>query len=214
MPRSRRMRDMARRSRDMRDRRRDMRDGRVIYRDRADMRGDRADMRGDMRRDRADYGYADVEYLPDSQSDRHYFPPKYPPMYDYDYDSARSRRTGRYIRDRRDYAGDKNYLEDEEVMEFQKTLLEEIEPQYKTQFEKNKVIQRGREMGVDFKDYTEDEYLATVLMIATDYGKTVGMNNTDQMLRMAVNWLEDDDAALQGSEKLAVYYDEIICAED
>ena len=50
--------------------------------------------------------------------------------------------------------------------------------------------------------------------MATDYGKTVGMNNIDQMLRMAYDWLDDKDSAIKGSEKLAVYYDEIICADE
>lgn len=30
----------------------------------------------------------------------------------------------------------------------------------------------------------------------------------------AKNWLEDDDAELQGGEKLAAYYDKIVCGED
>ena len=205
------MRDMARRSRDMRDRRRDMRA--------------RRDMRYDMRySDRnaypeydsryGDYNYSQSDYARGrmgSQSsreyDRHY---EYPYMSDY----ARSRRTGRYVRDRRDYGSGDEYLDEEELMEWQKDLMEEIEPQFKGQFEKNRVIQRGEEMGVKFKDYTEDEYYTTVLMMATDYGKTVGMNNTDIIFRLAVDWLEDDDVEVQGSEKLATYYDEIVCPED
>jgi len=150
-------------------------------------------------------------YKSDREYDRHYEYPYY--MNDYNYDMARSRRTGRYIKDRMDYGYDEDYLSDEELMEWSKDLLEEIEPQFKSQFEMNKVIQRAKEMGVKFKDYTEDEYYVTALMMATDYGKTVGMNNIDQIFRMAVDWLEDDDVEVQGSEKLLVYYDEIVCPE-
>lgn len=216
----RRMRDMARRSRAMRDRRRGMRDMRRDY------ARDRRDMTYDMRySDRnaypeydseyCDYGYSQSDYARGrmgSQSsreyDRHYEYPYY--MSDY----ARSRRTGRYMRDRRDYGSDDKYLSDEELMEWKESLMEELDPQYKPQFERNRVIQRGKEMGVAFKDFTEDEYFVTALMIATDFGKTVGMNNTDQMFRMALDWLEDDDAGVKGSEKLAIYYDEIVCAEE
>ena len=207
-----RMRDMARRSREMRDRRRDMRS-------RRDMRYDMGysdrnaypeyDSRyGDYNYSQSDYARSRMGSQSGRQSDGHYGYPYY--MSDY----ARSRRTGRYIRDRRDYAPSEDYLSEEELMEWQKDLMDEIEPQFKGQFERNRVIQRGKEMGVDFKDFTEEEFVTTALMIATDFGKTVGMNNTDQIFRMAVNWLEDDDAELQGGEKLAVYYDEIVCAED
>ena len=146
------------------------------------------------------------------ESDGHY-----PYMMDYGYDYARNRRTGRYMKDYGrygyDYADGEEYLDDEELMEWSKDLLKEIDPQFKPQFERNRVIQRAKEMGVDFKDFTEDEFYVTALMIATDFGKTIGMNNTDQMFRMAYDWLNDEDAELQGSEKLATYYDEIVCAE-
>lgn len=114
----------------------------------------------------------------------------------------------------RDYASEKNYLSNEELMEWKESLLEELEPQFKTQFEKNRVVQRAKEMGVPFKDFTEDEFVTTAVMIASDFGKTVGMNNIDQMLRMAYDWLDDPDAGVKGSEKLAIYYDEIVCADD
>lgn len=212
MARSGRMRDMARR---MRDRRRSMRDMARGRRDR--MRGD---YNYDMARDRSysdsersrrydstsypDYNYSryDMHYEPNREYYRHSSSGWDEPMMDY--------------RGRRGYdmASGEDYLSDEELMEWSKDLIDEIEPQYKGLFEKNRVLQRGKEMGVKFKDYTEDEYVTTVLMIATDFGKTVGMNNIDQIYRMAVDWLEDKDSELQGSEKLAVYYDEIICAEE
>jgi len=220
MPRSRRMRDMARRRRDMRARR-DMRNpygsrGGYVVSDRRDRNYDMrysdryADAEHSGRYDgynymQSDYARGGMGSEPNREYDRHYGYPYY--MNDY----ARSSRTGRYIRDMRDYGSGEKYLSDEELMEWKEDLLEEVEPQFKAQFEDNRVVQRAKEMGVKFKDYTEDEYIVTVLMIATDFGKTVGMNNTDQMFRMAVDWLEDDDAELQGSEKLSAYYDEIVC---
>lgn len=202
MPRNRRMRDMASRRRDMRARR-DMRYDMEHSSRYANT--EHLGRYGDYNYGSTDYAGYGMGYKSGREYDRTYEYPYY--MNDY----ARSRRTGRYIRDRRDYGSGEKYLSDEELMEWKKDLLEEIEPQFKAQFEDNKVVQRAKEMGVNFKDFTEDEYLVTALMIATDFGRTVGMNNTDQMFRMAVDWLEDDDAELQGSEKLRAYYDEIVC---
>jgi len=240
MPRNRRMRDMARRTQDMRERRRDMRDMRRNEQ-RYDSRNPYGSQGGyvssqrrtndmlmyeDMRRYRENpemYDLADMTrqnraiehdpYTPYTpyQDSRRYRRENYDGHYPYPYymDFAR----GRYSQNR-DYESGKDYLEDEELMEWKETLMEEIDPQFKGQFEKNRLVQRGKEMGVEYKDFTEDEYVVTVLMMATDYGKTVGMNNIDQMLRMAYDWLNDKDSAIKGSEKLAVYYDEIICADE
>ncbi len=198
-------------SRRIRDRRRDMRS-------RRDMRYDigysdrythpEYDSRyGDYNYSQSDYARGRMDSQSSREYDRHY---EYPYMSDY----ARSRRTGRYIRDRRDYGPSEDYLSEDELMEWKEDLLHELEPQFKPQFEDSRVIQRAKEMGVDFKDFTEDEFVVTAIMIATDFGKTVGMNNTDQMFRMAYDWLIDPDADIKGSEKLSVYYDEIVCADD
>lgn len=206
----RRLRDMARRRIDMRERARDMRERRMDRRYDMGYTGEYVDTEYTRRYGNSNYPQSDYERRNmGSQYDREY--PYY--MNDYNYDYARSRRTGRYTRDRMDYGSGGYYLSDEELKEWQMDLMKEIDPQFKGQFERNRVIQRGKEMGVDFKDFTEEEYLTTVLMIATDFGKTVGMNNTDQMFRMAYDWLIDPDAEITGSEKLAVYYDEIVCAE-
>ena len=197
--RSRRMRDMRR------ERRRDYAMGsRRMSRDREyTSRG------GDMSYPK----YEDEAYRRNSQYDR-----EYDRNYDYHYDDIDYRGRRDYRRGR-DYRYDYGYdyadgLDNEELMEWSKDLMKEIDPQFKPQFERARVIQRGKEMGVDFKDFSEDEFYVTTLMIATDFGKTLGMNNTDQMFRMAYDWLNDPDSELQGSEKLATYYDEIICAEE
>lgn len=236
MPRSRRMEDMARRTQDMRDRRRNMRDmrrnqerydGRNPYGSQGGYVSSRRTrdmlMYDDMRRYRenpSNYNLSDmtrqnreIEHDPYTpyQYGRDYRKENYDGHYSYPY--YMNFDYGTYSRNR-DYGSDKNYLNDEELMAWKETLLEEIDPQYKNQFEKNRVVQRAKEMGVQFKDFTEDEFVTTAIMIASDFGKTVGMNNTDQMFRMAYDWLDDKDAGVKGSEKLAIYYDEIVCADD
>ena len=233
MPRSRRMRDMARRTQDMRDRRRGMRDmrrydSRNPYGSQGGYVSSRRNRDMLMYEDMRDYNYnpnmydlADITrqnreiehdpytpYTPysDMRSSRRNYDGHYP--YPYYMEFAR----GRDYRGR-DYASEKK-LNDEELMDWRESLLEELDPQYKMQFERNRVIQRAKEMGVQFKDFTEDEFVTTAVMIASDFGKTVGMNNTDQMFRMAYDWLDDKDAGVKGSEKLAIYYDEIVCADD
>ena len=208
MPRMSRMRrDMARRRRDMRDRRRDMRYD-MGYSDRY------ATPEYDSRY--ADYNYMQSDYptsrmarKSDREYDRHY---EYPYMSDY----ARSRRTGRYIRDSRgmrDYADDE-YLNDEELMEWSKDLLREVEPKDKGYFTKENVERKVKEMGITYDDFTFSELYTASLMLYNDYKDVIGTNNPDIYVKMARAFFNDDDAELNGSEKLAVYYDEIVCPED
>lgn len=188
---------MARRSM-MRDRMRDM-----------------ARRRRDMRSRRGDYGYEMGDRV---RSMEHY------PEYSYGKDSRYERTPSRRIDERhREYDGHyygpmmrdygEKYFPKEELEEWTDDLFDEIEPQFRQMYEKDQVVRRAREMGVRFDEYTEDEFVATALMIATDYGRTVGMNEVDKIYRMAVDFLEDKDADLQGGEKLFAYYENVVCVD-
>ena len=188
---------MARRSM-MRDRMRDM-----------------ARRRRDMRSRRGDYGYEMGDRV---RTMEHY--PEYSYGRDSRYDRTANRREYESTRKydghydypmMRDY-GEK-YFPKEELVEWIDDLRDEIEPQFRPMYEKEQIIRRAKEMGVRFDDYTEDEFVATALMIATDYGRTVGMNEIDKIYRMAVDFLEDKDADLQGGEKLFAYYENVVCVD-
>jgi len=109
--------------------------------------------------------------------------------------------------------GDDEFLSDEELMDWSKDLLKEIDEKDKPIMTREHITQRAKDMGVKFKDYTEDELVVATLMAYTDYKKTLGTGNVDLYIRLGKDWLEDEDSELKGGEKLATYYDEIICAE-
>lgn len=164
-------------------------------RDRADYRRDRADYR----RDRADYrDYAD-RY--DGRRDR----ADYRDMED-DYADYRDREDD--YADYRDYGEEK--LDDRELMDFSKRLLEEIDEKDKQMFKLETIEKKAKEMGIKFDKFSMEEFYTVVLMMFTDYHKTLGTTNMDVYLRLAKDWLCDEDTAVQYGEKLAVYYDAVV----
>jgi hypothetical protein len=66
-------------------------------------------------------------------------------------------------------------------------------------------------MGVTFNSYDEKDLCMAVNMIYSDFcEKAKKYVPADRMLQFcidfAVAWLEDDDASVEGAEKLALYY--------
>ena len=131
-------------------------------------------------------------------------------------DYARSR--GMNYRDyNSDYAGDYGErLTKEELEEWKHKLLKEVDEKDKHFFTKEQIGQKARQMGVEMKDYNEEELVVATAMVYTDYCKTgkkyVG-NNMDFYIEIARDWLEDKDSELKGGEKLAVYHDCIIMGD-
>ena len=81
---------------------------------------------------------------------------------------------------------------------------------YETRLSKQKLM----EMGLKFDKFTMEEFMVTALMMYTDYCKTLGTANMEIYLRLAKEWLCDEDVAVKYGEKLATYYDYIVEAED
>lgn len=109
-----------------------------------------------------------------------------------------------------DYASGSPYLTEYELDEWSKRLLHSIDEKYKDTLKKEHIIKEAEEVGVHFDQFTKDEFYVTVLMMYTDYCKTLGTANFDVYLKLAKDWLVDDDIAVKGSEKLAVYHDKIV----
>lgn len=63
---------------------------------------------------------------------------------------------------------------------------------------------------VEFNKFNEDEFYVTVLMMYTDYKNTLGKGNVDIYIRLAKDFLCDEDASVKYGEKLAVYYEDIV----
>lgn len=77
---------------------------------------------------------------------------------------------------------------------------------------KEQVIQQAKSMGVRFEKYDEEEFYAIYLMHISDYPQIA--NEPHTYLAMAKAFLEDDDIARQGSEKVCAYLFDIVLAKD
>ncbi len=74
---------------------------------------------------------------------------------------------------------------------------------------KDEIISQARQMGVEFRNFTEKEFLTTYYMLMSDY--TMDMLNSPQAyMIMAKDFLNDDDSYLKGGDKLCAYYYEVV----
>lgn len=214
------MRDMARGRNPM-----GRRDGRNPY----GSRGGYITSRDPRRRDRESRHYGEDGYARGMKDYGEYYGPEYPnrrdghqmmpfelmgrigyeemyePYEEMMYDYAR----GRGGRDYRDYAGG-DMLSNRELMDWSQKLMQEIEDKDKAFFKYDNIEKKAKEMGIQFDKFSFDEFYTAVLMMFTDYCKTLGTANLDIYLRLAKDWLCDDDVAMRYGEKLASYYDYVV----
>lgn len=158
-----------------------------------------------MRRDRArgrDY------------ADRHYHMTSYPMYDDHDYaehrgyDYARHRDLEHDYARRRDYAMDEEYdLADEWDRDLEEWCAK-LKHHDRFGMHKDQVIHNAKQMGVDFRDYNEKEFVVVYYMLMSDFPKIA--NEPHTYISMAKEWLEDKDSMLKGSERLCAYYYEIV----
>lgn len=132
----------------------------------------------------------------------------YPPMMNEDY--AMDGRRG-YYRGRRDYA-EGNRLSPEDLEMWYKKLMSKVGDSSKEMLSEDKIMKKAKEHGVKMDKFTEDEFLVTVLMMYTDYWETAGRGNLDMYVKLAEDFLCDEDSHLKGSEKLAAYYENVVMA--
>jgi hypothetical protein len=141
----------------------------------------------DMRGRGRDYGYP----MYDMRGGRDY-------GYDYGYD---------------DYGDYGETLSEKELDHWCEKLKKQLDDQEKQMFSKEMISQKAKSMGMQMKDFGEKELEVATLMVYTDYKRTIG-KNPDMAIRLAYDWLTDDDVAVKGAEKLAVYYFCIVEGEE
>lgn len=107
-------------------------------------------------------------------------------------------------RDYNDFGG--GYLSNKELRKWQTCLCKHMDPQEIEMFSYDPIIKQAEQMNIRFDRYSKEEFFTTVLMMYTDYYKSCG-NNVPMYIALAKDFLEDDDAKVQGGEKLACYYD-------
>ena len=144
-----------------------------------------------------------------------------------DYARGRGRDYGDYNYDMRgrggrdygygDYGDYGESLTREELEEWKKKLMKEVDEKDKAFFETQNIEQKARQVGAEMKDYKPEELAVATAMAYTDYCKTLKRyigNTMDVYVELGKDWLEDKDSAVKGSEKLALYHDEIIMADE
>ena len=134
------------------------------------------------------------------------------PMRDYNMDYARGGRRDYGYDYGMDYGGE-NKLNKEELEEWDHKLMKHMDEKSKEMLKKDRIIKKAEEMGIKFDHFTQDEFYTTVLMMYTDHCDSFGSASVETYMRMAKDFLMDDDVAYKHGEKLAVYYDEIVMGE-
>lgn len=112
-----------------------------------------------------------------------------------------------------DYGDYGETLSEKELEHWCKKLKGQLDEQEKQMFSKEMISQKAKQMNMPMKDFGEKELETATLMVYTDYKKTIG-KNPDMAIRLAYDWLTDEDVAVKGAEKLAVYHDCIVEGED
>lgn len=100
-------------------------------------------------------------------------------------------------------------LSEKELDHWCEKLKKNLDEQEKQMFHKDIILQKAKQMGMQMHGFGEKELEVATLMVYTDYKKTIG-KNPDMAIRLAYDWLTDEDVAVKGAEKLAVYYDCIV----
>lgn len=119
-----------------------------------------------------------------------------------------------------DYRNDYNYdgydrdyaKEDEHYKKDLHEWINKMKGKDRFGWSKEQVINSARQMNVNFDNYSEDEFYAIYLAMVTDY-KSLG-NEPRIYLTLAKEWLEDQDVALKGSEKVCAYLYDIVLDRD
>mgnify|MGYP003308417508 CR=1 FL=1 len=110
----------------------------------------------------------------------------------------------------RDMRRDYGEVEDEYYEDLEK-WCKELKRHDRFGLPKEEIINQAHSMGVQFRDYDEIEFITTYYMMMSDYPEAFG--NYQGYLALAKGFLEDQDAELQGSEKLCAYMYTIVKGE-
>lgn len=163
------------------------------------------------------------DHAMDSRSDYNYGP-----MMDYEMDERRRRMDGKvyysdghypyhhemmYYPHDMDYRSHKraSYLSEEELRKWSSRLMREIGERENLKMEA--IMKRAESLAINFDKFSPHEFYTTMLMIYSDFHKTLGTANVDLYLKLAKDWLCDEDAEVRYGEKLAAYYYSVVKGE-
>ena len=111
-----------------------------------------------------------------------------------------------------DYAGYGENLTEEELKRWCQKMMSELDEREKQMFSKEAILQRAKNMGIQFDKFSEMEFYVNVVKNYTDHKKSIG-ENPDMAIKLAKDDFFDEDGQYKGSEWLAVYYDTFVEGE-
>ena len=116
-----------------------------------------------------------------------------------------------YRRDYNDY-GDYDYvMEDENYKKDLKEWIQKLKKQDKFGLKEMDIIEKGKQMGVKFDKYNEDEFILAYY-IMTNMFPNIG-NDPHMYLAMAKSFMEFKEMAIEPSEALCIYLYKIMKGE-
>lgn len=83
-----------------------------------------------------------------------------------------------------------------------KRVREQLKRKDKFNLPDKEVIEKARQMGVNFNEFEEDEFLFAYNLMMSEFGTIA--NEPHKFIAMAKNWLEQDDIKVSPSEKVAI----------
>jgi hypothetical protein len=115
---------------------------------------------------------------------------------------------GRGRRDYNDYSMDKMDKEYQEDLEY---WIDKLKQKDRIGLSKRQVLDHAKQMGVKFEKYDEMEFYAVYLMLVSDYTSLGTEPKT--YIRLAKEWIEDDDVKRKYSNKVCSYLYDIVLGE-
>lgn len=128
-----------------------------------------------------------------------------------DYYGGDGRNDYRYENYGQGYQGYNDYASEDPKQEYKKELeewIKKMKNKDRFQLSKQEVLNKAKQMGVNFEEFCEEEFYAVYLAMVTDY-KNIG-NDPHVYLTLAKQFLEDDDIELSPSEKVYAYLNYVV----
>lgn len=92
---------------------------------------------------------------------------------------------------------------------FPQFVIEVAQTPQIVKFGQEAILQRAKNIGIQFDKFSEMEFYVNVVKNYTDHKKSIG-ENPDMAIKLAKDDFFDEDGQYKGSEWLAVYYDTFV----
>lgn len=110
-----------------------------------------------------------------------------------------------------DYGYDGHESSEMKFKEDLKRWTEKLKRKDRFKMSKEDIANSAKQMGVRFDEFSEDEFYVVYLMQVSDHPQAY--NEPRAYIARAKEWLMDDDVEVSPSEKLCIYYYEIVKGE-